>query len=159
MRKKRLSAPERHAIEAALKGEPFPGLVSSLSQGTCWFCRASGASLSLAISRRKARSCRSRSRKTERVGQPPSRSRQMANERRRCLSLQTGPRTIVFGSSRGRERRDAKQLVSMTSTQLLSQRTLALLDDLETAARCAKLKNKPIILPRRYKSPGLYQVL
>ncbi len=26
-RKKRLSAPERHAIEAALKGEPFPGLV------------------------------------------------------------------------------------------------------------------------------------
>jgi hypothetical protein len=27
MRKKRLSAPERHAIEAALKGEPFPGLV------------------------------------------------------------------------------------------------------------------------------------
>ena len=61
----------------------------------------------------------------------------MANERRLCLSLQTGPRTIVFGSGRGRERRDAKQLVSMTSTQLLSQRTLALLDDLETAARCA----------------------
>jgi len=27
MHKKRLSAPERHAIEAALKGEPFPGLV------------------------------------------------------------------------------------------------------------------------------------
>jgi hypothetical protein len=27
MRKQRLSAPERHAIEAALKGEPFPGLV------------------------------------------------------------------------------------------------------------------------------------
>jgi hypothetical protein len=27
MRKKRFSAPERHAIEAALKGEPFPGLV------------------------------------------------------------------------------------------------------------------------------------
>lgn len=27
MRKKRLSAPERNAIEAALKGEPFPGLV------------------------------------------------------------------------------------------------------------------------------------
>ena len=27
MRKKRRSAPERHAIEAALKGEPFPGLV------------------------------------------------------------------------------------------------------------------------------------
>jgi len=26
-KKKRLSAPERHAIEAALKGEPFPGLV------------------------------------------------------------------------------------------------------------------------------------
>ena len=27
MHKKRLSAPERHAIEAALKGETFPGLV------------------------------------------------------------------------------------------------------------------------------------
>ena len=27
MHRKRLSAPERHAIEAALKGEPFPGLV------------------------------------------------------------------------------------------------------------------------------------
>ena len=27
MHKKRLSAPEHHAIEAALKGEPFPGLV------------------------------------------------------------------------------------------------------------------------------------
>ena len=27
MRKKRLSPPVRHAIEAALKGEPFPGLV------------------------------------------------------------------------------------------------------------------------------------
>jgi hypothetical protein len=27
MHKKRRSAPERHAIEAALKGEPFPGLV------------------------------------------------------------------------------------------------------------------------------------
>jgi hypothetical protein len=27
MHKKRLSAPERHAIEAALIGEPFPGLV------------------------------------------------------------------------------------------------------------------------------------
>src|SRR5260370_23422108 len=27
MQKKRRSAPERHAIEAALKGEPFPGLV------------------------------------------------------------------------------------------------------------------------------------
>jgi hypothetical protein len=27
MHKKRLSPPERHAIEAALKGEPFPGLV------------------------------------------------------------------------------------------------------------------------------------
>src|SRR5216684_4047960 len=27
MHKKRLSAPERHAIEAAMKGEPFPGLV------------------------------------------------------------------------------------------------------------------------------------
>ena len=27
MHKKRLSAPERHAIEATLKGEPFPGLV------------------------------------------------------------------------------------------------------------------------------------
>ncbi len=27
MHKKRLSTPERHAIEAALKGEPFPGLV------------------------------------------------------------------------------------------------------------------------------------
>jgi len=27
MRKKRLSAPVRHAIEAAMKGEPFPGLV------------------------------------------------------------------------------------------------------------------------------------
>jgi hypothetical protein len=61
----------------------------------------------------------------------------MANERRRCISLQTRPCTIVFGSGRGRERWDAKQLVSMTSTQLLSQRTLALLDDLETAARFA----------------------
>ena len=27
MHKKRLSAPERHAFEAAMKGEPFPGLV------------------------------------------------------------------------------------------------------------------------------------
>jgi hypothetical protein len=27
MQKKRPSPPERHAIEAALKGEPFPGLV------------------------------------------------------------------------------------------------------------------------------------
>jgi hypothetical protein len=27
MHKKRLSPPERHAIEAAMKGEPFPGLV------------------------------------------------------------------------------------------------------------------------------------
>ena len=27
MHKKRPSAPERHAIEAAMKGEPFPGLV------------------------------------------------------------------------------------------------------------------------------------
>jgi hypothetical protein len=27
MHKKRLSPPERHAIEAAIKGEPFPGLV------------------------------------------------------------------------------------------------------------------------------------
>jgi hypothetical protein len=27
MHKKQLSPPERHAIEAALKGEPFPGLV------------------------------------------------------------------------------------------------------------------------------------
>ncbi len=27
MHKKRISAPERHAIEAAMKGEPFPGLV------------------------------------------------------------------------------------------------------------------------------------
>jgi hypothetical protein len=27
MPKKRRSAPERHALEAALKGEPFPGLV------------------------------------------------------------------------------------------------------------------------------------
>jgi len=27
MHKKRLTAPERHAIEAAMKGEPFPGLV------------------------------------------------------------------------------------------------------------------------------------
>jgi hypothetical protein len=27
MHKKRISAPERHAIEAATKGEPFPGLV------------------------------------------------------------------------------------------------------------------------------------
>jgi len=34
-------------------------------------------------------------------------------------------------------RRDAKQLVIMTPTQLLSQSTLALLDDLETAARFA----------------------
>ena len=32
MRKKRLSAPERHAIEAALKGEPFPGLVYRRSE-------------------------------------------------------------------------------------------------------------------------------
>jgi hypothetical protein len=34
-------------------------------------------------------------------------------------------------------RRDAKQLIMMTSTQLLSQSTLALLDDMETAARSA----------------------
>lgn len=34
-------------------------------------------------------------------------------------------------------RRDAKQLVSMTPTQLLSQSTLAILDDMETAARSA----------------------
>src|SRR6266566_2577335 len=34
-------------------------------------------------------------------------------------------------------RRDAKQLVMMTPTQLLSQSTLALLDDMETAARSA----------------------
>ena len=34
-------------------------------------------------------------------------------------------------------RRDAKQLVSMTPTQLLSQSTLALLDDIETAAGSA----------------------
>jgi hypothetical protein len=32
MHKKRLSAPERHAIEAALKGEPFPGLVYRRSE-------------------------------------------------------------------------------------------------------------------------------
>jgi serine/threonine protein kinase len=34
-------------------------------------------------------------------------------------------------------RRDAKQLIKMTPTQLLSQSTLALLDDVETAARSA----------------------
>jgi hypothetical protein len=39
------------------------------------------------------------------VGQPRSRSRKMANERYRCISLQTGPRTIVFGSGRDRELR------------------------------------------------------
>jgi hypothetical protein len=87
MHKKRLSAPERHAIEAALKGEPFPGLVYRRGE----FSIAGNMLVLPGIGRipipgdipRKARSCRSRSRKTEMVGQPRSRSRKMTNERYR----------------------------------------------------------------------------
>ena len=46
---KQTLCPSAHAIEAALKGEPFPGLVYQRSEfsiaGTCWFCQTLGASL------------------------------------------------------------------------------------------------------------------
>jgi len=44
----------------------------------------------------------------------------MANERYRCFSLQTGPRTIVFGSGRNRE--EGREALRQAALDVIVQR-------------------------------------